>query len=99
MPSRLRSAPLLHATAMTAFAIAVLARSPVCADDQIGDHWVATWGASPSLDSPPITFDNQSVRQIALVTIGSRGQRLRVRLSSELGAEDLIVGAAHIGLG
>jgi lysophospholipase L1-like esterase len=95
----LRSAPLLHAAAMTAFVIAVLSlSSPVCGGDQIGDHWVATWGASPSVDSPPVTFDNQSVRQIALVTIGGRGQHLRVRLSNELGAEDVIVGAAHVGL-
>jgi hypothetical protein len=98
MLSGLRSAPLLHAAAMTVFAIAALLVSPVCADDQIGDHWVAIWGASPSIESRPITFDNQSVRQITLVTIGGRGQRLRVRLSNELGAEDLIVGAAHIGL-
>jgi len=99
MLSGLRSAPLLRAAAMIAFAIVVLSlSSPVCADDQIGDHWVATWGASPSVELPPITFDNQSVRQIALVTISGRGQRLRVRLSNELGAEDLIVGAAHIGL-
>jgi lysophospholipase L1-like esterase len=92
-------APLLHAAAMIAFAVAALSlSSPVCADDQIGDHWVATWGASPSSEWPPITFDNQSVRQIALVTIGGRGQRLRIGLSNELGAEDVIVGAAHIGL-
>ena len=99
MASGLYCAPLLHAAAMIAFAVAVLSlSSPVCADDQIGDHWVATWGASPSSEWPPITFDNQSVRQIALVTIGGRGQRLRIRLSNELGAEDVIVGAAHIGL-
>jgi lysophospholipase L1-like esterase len=99
MLSGWRSVPLLHAAAMIAFAIAVLSlSSPVCADGQIGDHWVATWGASPTVELPPITFDNQSVRQMALVTIGGRGQRLRVRLSNELGAEDVIVGAAHIGL-
>jgi lysophospholipase L1-like esterase len=84
-------APLLHAAAMIAFAVAALSlSSPVCADDQIGDHWVATWGASPSSEWPPITFDNQSVRQIALVTIGGRGQRLRIRLSNELGAESIL---------
>jgi hypothetical protein len=99
MLSGLYSALPLHPAAMIAFAVAVLSlSSPVCADDQIDDPWVATWGASPSIELPPITFDNQSVRQIALVTIGGRGQRLRIRLSNELGAEDVIVGAAHIGL-
>ena len=38
------------------------------------------------------------MRQIALVTIGGRGQRLRVRLTNEAGTQEVTVGAAHIGL-
>jgi hypothetical protein len=72
--------------------------SAVSADEQIGDRWVATWGASPSFISQSTTLNNQSVRHIALVTIGGRGQRLRIRLSNEFGAEDVVVGAAHIAL-
>jgi hypothetical protein len=80
-------------------AVASLAlSSPGQADEQVGTHWVATWGASPSVVSPPITLENQSVRQIALVTIGGRGQRLRVWLTNETGAQEVTVGVAHIGL-
>ena len=95
----LRSARLLHAAA----AVAALANvflapySPALADNQIGDHWVATWGASPSAIST-ITLNNQTVREIAQVTIGGRGQRLRVQLTNELGSEAVTVGEAHIAL-
>jgi lysophospholipase L1-like esterase len=96
----LRSARLLHAAAaVAALANVFLALSaPARADNQIGDHWVATWGASPSAISPTITLNNQTAREIALVTIGGRGQRLRVQLTNELGGEEVIVGEAHIAL-
>jgi len=86
-----------YAAAMIAI-VSLALSSPGRADDQIGAHWVATWGASPSVVSPSITLENHSVRQIALVTIGGRGQRLRIRLSNEFGADDVVVGSAHIAL-
>jgi hypothetical protein len=85
--------------AIMAFATAfLLLFSPLSADVQIGDRWVAIWGASPSVTSESITLNNHTVRQFALVAIGGRGQRLRIQLTNELGAEEVLVGAAHIAL-
>jgi len=85
--------------AIMAFATAfLLLFSPLSADVQIGDRWVAVWGASPSVTSESITLNNHTVRQFALVAIGGRGQRLRVQLTNELGAEEVLVRAAHIAL-
>ena len=100
MPEEFRGTRLLcAAAAVTAFANVFFALStPARADNQIGDHWVATWGASPSAISPTITLTNQTVREIALVTTGGRGQRLRVQLTNELGGEEVTVGEAHIAL-
>lgn len=90
---------LRAAAAVAAFANVFFALSgPARADNQIGDHWGATWGASPSAISPTITLNNQTVREIALVTIGGRGQRLRVQLTNEFGGEAVTVGEAHIAL-
>jgi lysophospholipase L1-like esterase len=98
--SRLPIARLLHAAAaVTAFSTVFSLLAPVGrADEQAGVHWVATWGASPSYVPQWTTLENQTVRQIALVTIGGRGQRLRIRLSNEFGPEVVIVGAARIAL-
>jgi hypothetical protein len=95
-----RDARLLRAPSTTiALTSVFLSISSIThADNQIGEHWVATWGASPSVVSPMITLNNQTVREIALVTIGGRGQRLRVQLTNELGTETVTVGEAHIAL-
>jgi lysophospholipase L1-like esterase len=100
MLEEFRGARLLRAAAaVAAFANVFFALSgPARADNQIGDHWVATWGASPSAISPTITLNNQTVREIALVTIGGRGQRLRIQLTNEFGGEAVTVGEAHIAL-
>jgi lysophospholipase L1-like esterase len=65
-----------------------------------GEHWVATW--STTLLAPEVLpgltnagFNNQTVRQIAHISIG--GQRVRLRLST-FGADALAVDAAHIAL-
>jgi len=64
-------------------------------------HWVGTWGASPqSTDAftvpTPASFSGQTVRQIVHTSIG--GNRVRVRLTNELGTSDLVIGAAHVAL-
>src|SRR5580704_4067912 len=68
-----------------------------------GEHWVATWSASPmAADSVPLPgqsnsgFSNQTVRHIAHVSIA--GNRLRVRLSNAYGTGPLNVGATHVAL-
>ena len=70
-------------------------------DDGDGRHWVATWAASPqSADfatvPTPASFSNQSIRMVVHTSIG--GNRVRVRLSNELGTQPLVIGAAHVAL-
>jgi lysophospholipase L1-like esterase len=96
---------------LTAFACAIglAAFAPAFADggrdgdesDGASRHWVATWAASPqSADfatAPnPASFSNQTIRMVVHASIG--GNRLRVRLTNELGAQPLIIGAAHVAL-
>ena len=63
-------------------------------------HWVGTWGASPSDPLPTGAttpgYANQTLREIAHVSIG--GGTVRVRLSNALGTSPLVVGAAHVAL-
>ena len=68
-------------------------------------EWIGTWTASPQpvwdADFPiptgfPRTLWNQTIRQIAAVSIG--GKHVRVVLSNEYGTRPLVVGAAHVAL-
>src|SRR5258707_15313684 len=56
------------------------------------EDWVASWGAPPSV--PVAAPSNQTVREIARVSLG--GERVRIRLSNELGTAAVTLGAAHI---
>jgi hypothetical protein len=67
--------------------------------------WIGTWAASPqpvwNADFlAPINFPrnlwNQTIRQIARVSIG--GSQVRLELSNEYGSQPLVIGAAHIAL-
>ena len=67
--------------------------------------WIGTWAASPQpvWDTDflaPINFPrnlwNQTIRQIARVSIG--GKQVRVVLSNEYGSQPLLVGAARVAL-
>lgn len=68
------------------------------------DHWIATWAASPA---PPFTdteqmraakliFENQTLRQIAHVSLG--GDQIRIRLSNAYGKQSVQIGAAQVAL-
>jgi lysophospholipase L1-like esterase len=68
-------------------------------------RWIGTWTASaqPVWDTDffpgikfPRTFWNQTIRQVARVSIG--GSRVRVVLSNEYGARPVTIGAAHAAL-
>jgi hypothetical protein len=70
-------------------------------------RWVATWTSAPIKagittitavfgGDPSRTFDNQTVRNIAHVSVG--GKRVRVRVSNEYGTRALRVGAAYVAL-
>lgn len=67
--------------------------------------WIATWTASPHSrwdggwplpTNLPYHFWDQTVRQIARISIG--GRRVRVLLSNAYGTRPLRIGAAHIAL-
>jgi lysophospholipase L1-like esterase len=69
------------------------------AQDWTTERWVGTWGAGPG--GPPLpantqTFTDQTVRLIVHSSIG--GNRVRIRLSNEMGSTPLRIGAAHIAL-
>ena len=65
-------------------------------------RWVGTWAASPSAfqvfgPAPaPQSFANQTLRQKLRISVG--GDRLRIRLSNELGATPLVIGAASVAV-
>ncbi|UVW27576.1 SGNH/GDSL hydrolase family protein [Massilia sp. H6] len=85
----------------SAMLAAALALAPLPADAQVWltERWSATWGAAPSgppLDAPVQTFTDQTLRLVVHASIG--GNRVRLRLSNELGSLPLTVGAARIGL-
>jgi hypothetical protein len=79
-------------------ATAATATAPV-ADD---GHWVAAW-YSPPFPTTAVwscnqdrTFSHQTVRQV--VRLETAGERVRVRLTNELGLEPLVFGEVHVAL-
>lgn len=69
------------------------------------DDWIGTWTASVQpvwgADFPvpiglPQNYNNQTIRQIARVSIG--GSKVRVELSNEYGSMPLEIGEVHIAL-
>jgi hypothetical protein len=89
-----------------AIVLASLLVSPIAAARAASsDEWIGTWAASPQpvwdADFPiptgfPRTLWNQTIRQIAAVSIG--GKRVRVVLSNEYGTRPLVIGAADIAV-
>jgi lysophospholipase L1-like esterase len=66
---------------------------------QSSGTWCATWGTAPAGPPPSAslqTFSNQTLRLIVRTSIP--GNRVRVRLSNEMGSTPLRIGAAHIGI-
>ncbi|WP_371762506.1 SGNH/GDSL hydrolase family protein [Massilia sp.] len=66
---------------------------------QSSSAWCATWGTAPAGPPPSAslqTFSNQTLRLIVHTSIP--GNRVRVRLSNEMGSGPLRIGAAHIGV-
>jgi lysophospholipase L1-like esterase len=64
-----------------------------------GDHWVATWAASPYFDSgnqPPAALTNAVLRQIVRVSLG--GSQLRVQFSNLFGNGPVTINSSHIAL-
>ncbi|OIJ41503.1 SGNH/GDSL hydrolase family protein [Massilia timonae] len=89
---------LLLASAMLA-AATTLAGQPAAAQSWDTSHWTASWGAAPAgppADASPHTFTDQTLRLVVQSSVG--GNRVRIRLSNELGSTPLRIGAARIGL-
>lgn len=65
-------------------------------------HWVATWGASPfgfqgfGPAPAPKPLMDQTLRQKLRISVG--GDKVRIRLSNELGTTPLRIGAATVAL-
>ncbi len=59
-------------------------------------HWIGTWAASPQRALPDRiqTFNNQTLRLIAHVSIG--GKRVRIRIANTFGEQPLHIGAARV---
>lgn len=81
-----------------ALAVAGLATAPalLAKDLKKNEHWVGTWSSGQRTQTAPVTFSNQTLRQIVRTSIG--GDQARVRLTNALGTEPLVIGAAHIAV-
>ena len=92
----LKSAVALFAAA----ALAVPSLAPAHDRDRDTDDWVGTWTTSPQAPEPlldaPLSFDNQTIRQVVHTSIA--GRKARVRLSNEFGSTPLVVGAVSLAL-
>jgi lysophospholipase L1-like esterase len=100
MSPRIRRTFLLAAS--LGLGLALAAPAATAAD---GPRWVGTWSTSqqpvwePDFFAPikyPRTLWNQTIRQIARVSIG--GPRVRIVLSNEYGTRPVTIGAAHLAL-
>jgi lysophospholipase L1-like esterase len=92
------------AAAVVALAAAFIV-PPAHAKRADASDWIETWTASPQpiwdaeFFAPinvPRALRNQTVRQIAAISIG--GNRVRIELSNEYGSKPLVIGAAHVAL-
>jgi len=101
------SAPFSHATqgrrrflrGASALAAGLTLAPGAVTQTLAAENWTATWGSAPA--GPPtsasaLSFNNQTLRLIAHTSIG--GNRLRIRLSNEMGSTPLTIGAAWIGI-
>lgn len=65
--------------------------------DDTGDSvWVGTWAAAHASLGTPVRLEDQTVRQIARVSIG--GDRVRIRVSNALGAVAVEIASASVAL-
>lgn len=86
--------PILTRTGLLLTALA-LAATPATAQ-----HWSRSWMAAPLAWKAPADkrpdLTDRTIRQV--VRISSGGQRIRLRLSNEMAAEPLTIGAVHVAL-
>ncbi len=88
----LKAGPLLAAT----LAVPAL---PARAQAGSGGRWCATWGTSPAGPPPSAsvqTYTSQTLRLVVRASIG--GNRVRIRVSNEMGSTPLRIGRASIAI-
>jgi lysophospholipase L1-like esterase len=86
-------------TGPAAAAAFALAPAVSHAASDASETWFASWGAAPAgppASSSMLAFCNQTLRLIVHASAG--GNRVRVRLSNEMGSTPLRIGAGGIGL-
>lgn len=82
---------------LVALSVLLLCSVPAFAADQSDGNWVGTWAAAPmpcAVKSGEPSAGDSTYRNIVRVSVG--GRAVRVKLSNELGASQLTVGAARI---
>ena len=108
MPTKIQALGRAGAVLVTAL-VTVLAIGSSALAQNAGEHWVATWAASPQpraggppraaqpgAPAPLTSFKDQTVRMIVHTSIG--GNRVRVEFSNAYGTAPLALGAAHVAL-
>ena len=92
----------MRAALFAAASLALGLAGPVMAADATADHWVAAW-YSPPFPTTAVwscnqvrTFSHQTVRQV--VRLEAAGNRVRIRLTNELGLEPVQFGEVRIAL-
>jgi lysophospholipase L1-like esterase len=84
------------AASVLALSAIVFTMSVVATERRDDAYWVASWSASPQASRTPIQINEQTVRQIAHLSLG--GERVRVRLSNAYGTSELVIGSAHVAI-
>ncbi|GAB3409081.1 SGNH/GDSL hydrolase family protein [Massilia agilis] len=97
----MRQSPVFHALVLAGALLAsAIAFQPAAhAQQRQLEHWTATWGSSPAGPPQPSstqTFADQTLRLVVHASIG--GNRVRIRLSNEMGSTALRVGQADIAV-
>lgn len=66
-----------------------------CAEN-LSQRWVATWSTSNVASERPVTFSNQTIRNIVHTTVG--GSAIRLRLSNTFGTRAVRFDAVFVGV-
>src|SRR3954449_5014724 len=87
-------------TSLLAVAVAMTASDASAQKAAEPAHWITTWTASPMNTQPSdsvwLGFYDQTVREVARLSVG--GDRLRLRLSNEFGSVPVVIDSIHVAL-
>ena len=98
MPWTGRFGPYRHLVAFVAAAALATAAIAGARAEVPSGAWISSWTASPQAPRGivPASFTNRTVRQFVHLSIG--GNRVRIRLSNELGTRPVLIGAASVAI-